>query len=677
MIGNNLVQLTGTKRSLLALLASSALFTAGCSNMLTTAPGSASLSAAQSAIGGKVHGGSQPVSGATVTLYYAGQDSNPIAAAVAQTDSTGSFSFTKGAPDLPPAGTSTYSCPTSTTDPLVYVIARGGNTVGDGITADVNSAAAFIGIYGTCNEISSASTLTLNELTTVATMLAVHQYFDPRAATYGLTSDGSGSSKIAIYNTIATIANMVNTATGTIVTSRNVAGVNGLSAVSVTATAESTKVNLLANIITSCINNTSASATNCQTLFSSAVAPDSLTTNLPGVTFPAPTDVLQALYYMLTNPTSGGTTNMQALFNLASGAAAAYQPALATQPLDWTVAINFTSTSTCGGGGAVISSPNALAVDLYGGIWVANGQASTGNLIQLGNNGSVATCISFAPGIDTTKGAVFIDSTGKIWSALNGSTTLTRYNTIDASNLQFTSAAPVLAIAGDGNGNVYFSTAAGLYEVVGGATAVAVTTPTLVSSTVTNATSLMPDLNGSIWATSGTGSLWQVNGSTVTPFTTTANTRSLAVTTAGNVFVSSVGPSNGISYFTNAGSGYTIQNGWPTSAGGVNQAASIAIDGASNVWSANLSPSITTLFGVSEISAAANPLSPDGAPGGFQKAATYLNGSNSIIVDQSGNVWIAGAGNSNNFVTELVGAGVPIYQPYAQGIVNGRFQGAP
>jgi hypothetical protein len=38
MTGNNLPQLTGAKRSLLFLLASSALFTTGCSNMLSTGP---------------------------------------------------------------------------------------------------------------------------------------------------------------------------------------------------------------------------------------------------------------------------------------------------------------------------------------------------------------------------------------------------------------------------------------------------------------------------------------------------------------------------------------------------------------------------------------------------------------------------------------------------------------
>jgi hypothetical protein len=75
---------------------------------------------------------------------------------------------------------------------------------------------------------------------------------------------------------------------------------------------------------------------------------------------------------------------------------------------------------------------------------------------------------------------------------------------------------------------------------------------------------------------------------------------------------------------------------------------------------------------VSEISNAPNPLSP---ATGFQKAATYFNSGRVAAIDQAGNVWIAGDGNS--FVTEIVGESVPIYTPYAVGLLNGRFQNVP
>ena len=106
---NHFTRLTGSKRNLLALLASSAVFTAGCANMATTAPTSNPLSVGAT-IGGRVHGGNQPVGGAVVNLYYAGEhgmgsgDPNagvglgaPILAATTTTanDGTGSFSFVK------------------------------------------------------------------------------------------------------------------------------------------------------------------------------------------------------------------------------------------------------------------------------------------------------------------------------------------------------------------------------------------------------------------------------------------------------------------------------------------------------------------------------------------------------------------------------------------------------
>src|SRR5580693_4525651 len=60
MIGNSFARLTGSKRNLLVLLASSAVFTAGCSNMATTAPSIVSSGKAAT-LKGKIHGGNQPV----------------------------------------------------------------------------------------------------------------------------------------------------------------------------------------------------------------------------------------------------------------------------------------------------------------------------------------------------------------------------------------------------------------------------------------------------------------------------------------------------------------------------------------------------------------------------------------------------------------------------------------
>jgi hypothetical protein len=687
MIRTNLARLTGSKRSLLAVLASSALFSAGCANMATTAVNSTAFDSAQ-AIGGKVHGGSQPISGAAVTLYFAGQGTAPIQAATTTTAADGTFTFTNSTTSSAP---NNYICPTVLANPLVYAIVKGGNTIGDSNTSANNTAAAFIGIYGVCGSGTNPTPLvntyiTFNEVTTVATLLVAQQFFDPAAE--GLSADSTGSAKIAIDNALTTINNLVNLSTGAAVSSTNINGSGSGNGVTVTATPESTKINLLANILASCVNNTNASAPNCLSLFATAVPPDPKTTNRPiGTTFAAPTDVLQALYYMLTNPTSGGSANLATLFGLASGAGAPFTPALATQPSDWTVAINYTSSSTCGASsGSFLSGPNAITVDEYGEIWIANSQATTGNLIELTGSGKAIACVPTGAGTSSANGAVFIDSSNveNVWSSLAGASTLSRYNptTPAMPPIVFTSLAPVLAIAGDGSGNIFFSTATGLYEIAGGATAAAATTPTLVTSTVTNAVSLFPDTLGSVWASSGSSNLWQVVGSTVTPYTVGSSAQSVVVTSINDVFVSSINPGNTITYFTNdakPATGYAIQNGWPLAAatGGLSQPASIVIDGARNVWSANNAANTGGLFSVSEVSNAGVPLSPDTAAGGFQKSASYLNASSSLIVDQTGNVWVVGSAASNNFVTEIIGAGVPICQPYAYCLAKSRFQSKP
>jgi hypothetical protein len=148
---------------LLVLLASSVLLTAGCANMATTAVSGNSLGVGAS-VTGKLHGGNQPVAFATVTLNFAGQSRLATAASVAATtqtldDNAGSFSFTKD----PINGTSypntgnTFSCPGDSSDPLVYVVAKGGNTLNTHDNSVNNTAAVFIAPLGLCSQIGAGN----------------------------------------------------------------------------------------------------------------------------------------------------------------------------------------------------------------------------------------------------------------------------------------------------------------------------------------------------------------------------------------------------------------------------------------------------------------------------------------------------------------------------------------
>ncbi|RSL14969.1 hypothetical protein EDE15_0439 [Edaphobacter aggregans] len=712
---NYFTRLTGSKRKLLALLASSAVFMAGCANMATTATSSNSLDVA-AAIGGRVHGGNQPVGGAVVNLYYAGQTGMgsgdpsagpglgaPILAATTTSanDGTGSFSFIQDPINGETTTGNTFSCPVN--NPIVYVVARGGNTLNTQDSSVNNAASVFIGVYGLCNQIANSSFIDLSEVTTVATMAALQQYFNPGTESIG--ADGIAASKQALVNSIATISNLVNLATGTArsasqISSQSAYFGNGATAVTVTATPDTAKINQLANIISACVNNAAASASACTTLFANATPPNVSTTSRPyhAPAFAPATDVLQAVYYMLTNPTNGGTTNLQNLFSLSPALGAPYQPTLSTAPTDWTISITYSSNSTCGtNNGNFIYKPQALSIDVNGNVWMSNGQAGTGNLTEISASGVPTTCLP----LGASRGAA-IDTLGNVWYASTDSNNIYRYSPgttpgVPQALLAFPTTQTPLAVAADGSGNVYFSTVAdtSLYEIPAAATATAVVAPVQISSVLGPLPiSLMADKTGSIWASSGSNFVSRVttgnvgdpnylNGFSTTAFNTLDSTYGIAVTQSNGVFVSSNGTSSALSYLTGSGVSYATTPGWPTAAGlgGINTPESVVLDGAQNVWTANNSnDSVSGMDTISEISIFGVSLTPNGTTNGGLQQSSSFSGGRSIIIDQSGNVWIAGdgtSGNPSNFVTEIVGTGVPIYQPYALGLSNTRFQTVP
>jgi hypothetical protein len=707
MIGNNFARLTGSKRNLLALLASSAIFTAGCNNMATTAPDANPFSSAAT-LSGKIHGGSQPVVNATVTLYYAGQKGSsgfPVTiAATTTTDANGNFTFIKDPTNGNVDSGNTYSCPLSTTvaSPLVYVISSGGNTAGN-TAGPSNSGAAFIGVYGSCNNLSASNQLFLNEVTTVATLAVMQQFFDPISE--GIVADGTGQQYNVLNNAPNTINLLANTTTGqvvpTTVLKAPVVGHLINRAVQVTATSESTKINLLANIMSTCINQ--ATVTGCAPLFAAAVPGNAgYTNNFGDGQFPAAVDTLQAMYYLLTNPSNGSTTNMATTFGLAPGTGAPYQPALATQPTDWTIAINYASTggtcgTTTGGAGGFISSPSDIAIDYQNNVWIANSQATSGNLSELSWAGIPTTCVALGSGglqgvtIDSANAT---SSGGNIW--VGSGTNMYRFNPVSNTSVAYSVGVTPLAVGADGLGNVYFTSAAttSLYQLPLAATTTGVA-PVQISNTVgSNPIRLMPDFQGRTTASnifvssgapfvskvspgSGTGPL---GGFTTTPITTSGNSYGLSLGPDNSLYVSAIDTGAITGLLAGTGGVYTtaVNSNYPFTAAtaGIAAPTSISIDGRANVWipnntngtDANSNPAGS----ISYISRDATPLSP---ATGFQKDPTYLNSSRALAVDQAGNVWVAGDGN--NFITEIVGAGVPLFQPYAAGIAVGRFQSIP
>ena len=712
MNGFNLTRPQGATQSILALLASSAILTAGCANMVSTAPAANSLNSGAS-VTGRVHGGNQPVAGATVTVNFAGESGLRSASTVAATtttaaDGTGSFSFTVDPVNgnAHPSSGSTFSCPSSG-DPVVYVVARGGNTLNNGNTSLNNTAAVFLSPIGLCSTLTSGTSqvLNLSEVTTVASIAALQQYFDPITESIG--HDGIGAAKQALVNSVSLVSNLVDLTHGTAYTTVNRTGAStgdGVATVTVTATPEVAKINHIANIISSCVNNGSAGASNCNTLFANATPPNPSFTGRPSnYVFPVATDVLQAAFYMLANPTDGSTTNLTNLYNLSPAVGAPYNPALTAVPSDWTIAVNYSTTSTCGtGSGAFINAPKDINVDINGGIWFANGQAGTGNLAGFSANGTPQSCVFLSGG---SQGGGVLDDQGKVWFG-GTANNLYRYDPVGHTTLTFPTTDAPLAIVADGNHNVYFSTATtgALFMIPGASTATAAVAPVQISSSILTANRLFVDNSatggGAIWATSGSSSFAKValassgpnmlNGYNTTIFFTTAPTYGIAVDLVtgspqtNNVYVSVQGSDNYITKWNGSGTTYAPVNGWPTPSGlgGLNTPTSIVLDGSvnfspTNIWGVNNAVNSTSgLYGLTEISPTQVALSPTGtAAGGFQKASPYLGPGRALAIDQSGNLWIANDGATS--ITEIVGSAVPLYQPYAIGLMNGRFQTIP
>jgi hypothetical protein len=143
------------------------LFATGCSlghfNAQTTTPANSTNTLN---ISGKVHGGQNPVSGATIQLYEANTTtdkgaSTAMLTTTVTTAADGTFSITGD-----------YTCPV--TNPFVYIVATGGNP-GLGGPAN-NTDLTLMTLLGTCNSLSSSTSVLINELSTVASVQALSSF---------------------------------------------------------------------------------------------------------------------------------------------------------------------------------------------------------------------------------------------------------------------------------------------------------------------------------------------------------------------------------------------------------------------------------------------------------------------------------------------------------------------
>lgn len=588
-------------------LAVSALL-AGCSGALSPSTDTAVGKTGTLTYAGKVFGGQQPVSNATIQLWTVGTTGNRSAstaliASTVQSDANGNFNIT-----------GTYNCTSAT---QVYITATGGNP-GSG----TNSSIAMGTALGACTSLSASTFILINEVTTVAAAYALA----PFAADY--THIGSaGSNPSGLLNAFANAALLANSATGT-------AG----GAVPAGVTVPTAEINTLGNIIAACVNTTGAASAQCSQLFTATGA----------------TNTFNAALFIASQPSFPAVVSLYGL----NSATAPFQPSLPSQPKDFSVAVSMAGT------GSTLSTPYAVAIDASGNAFVTNASSNavtefgpTGTLVANTTNAAFYGAQGIAVARDnsvwvagTASGAVSrcTPVNGLVGSAIGGCVTAS--SLAGPSSVALDSGSRAWVSMYNGNNVMEFSTAvASLGSFTG-------------NSNITVPTGVAIALDGSVFSTSGNGTVVKLSnsGAYVSSFTDNALQGPQALAIDSTYRMTVVGYTTGaavagaVSEFDNVLSTTTASAVSPV-ASGVSSPAGVASDGTS-FWVTNGGAS----GGLAQLgygSAAA------GSPtGGFGS----LNAPVGVAVDSSGSVWTANSGS--NTVSKFIGLALPVTTPLAANV---------
>jgi len=604
----------------------------------------APASAAAINIHGHVHGGNQPVDGATIQLYAAttggyGVAATPLISKLVKSQPDGSFTITGD-----------YKCPASASQ--VYIVATGGNP---GLTAGTNNGAlALMTALGSCaanGTLSPNLYISINEVTTVAAVYALA----PFMSGYDHVGTSPGNT-LGLSNAFLTAASLADISTGTALSSK----------FPVATTAAATTINLhtlqtlnsMADVLASCINsdgsltNSDTTLTNCGTLFGASPSSDGT----------PPMDTITSFLNIAKAPGA----NVAAIYGLVSSAGP-FQPTLPGQPNDFILTAAFD-----GGGLAAAGTLGQVAVDASGDVWVSG----AGNVIvELSPTGAAISSSSGYTDLSlSVPFGLAIDSTGDVFVANQGNSTLSKFGPSWGSIL---SPFPVsggglstpFGLAVDSFGNVWAGGyGTGLSEFTASGTAIT-TAPGYYTSVQGSPYIPAADPSGDIWSGGygGSGVTDYVYTGSATPPTeipystpTFASVLGTGIDAAGNIWFSNSSGSGNVIKFDNAGSGtFTSDATNPITVGGISSPTGLAIDGLGNIWIASSGG-----YAVSEITNAGDALS---GSGGYRASDGFVPGWPAI--DASGNVWIAN-NTTNPVISELIGAAAPVTTPLAVATQN-------
>jgi len=341
----------------------------GCSGMTSASPGPAA--AAGVSLHGRVYGGQQPIAGSSIYLYVAGNTgygatNTNILNQTVTTDVNGNFNITGD-----------YTC---TTGQQMYIVAMGGNPGGG-----TNPQSGIMAALGDCSTLTPSSFISMNEVTTVGSVFALAPFMT------GYNTVGSSATNAAgLTRAFASVRKLVDVSLG------NSAG-PGLPA---GATAPSTEINTLANVVAACVNSMGGTAgdnSTCGKLFSLATP--------TGGTSPA--DTIGLTLAIAQHPSlQAGAIFLYAASN------PPFAPFLTTAPADWTMSINYTGFTT----------PRSTTIDSGNNVWVAD---STNNTVTVLGQTGVPTSGSPISGNGLNgPAAVAMDASGNGWVANQGASSL-------------------------------------------------------------------------------------------------------------------------------------------------------------------------------------------------------------------------------------------------------------
>jgi hypothetical protein len=578
------------------------------------------------AIQGKLEGGEQPIAGAQVYLYAAGttgtRSTRYGANATSLLDAPG---YVTTGSDGSFTGNYDLSACQSAQD-MVYIVAIGGDSGGTGY----NPATVLMSALGNCANLSTKTSVLVNEVTTVASVVALQQFMNTGAGDYNLGT--SGTNVTGLKNAFLAATNLVNTSTGTaLATTPNGNG-----------TVPQAEIDSLANIIAACVNSAGGSSV-CNNLFSNATPPDGT----------KPADTLHAMLDIAQNPGN----NVQALYDLAPSQAP-LAPALTAAPNDWTIVVEYT------GGG--LNRPYDVAVDASGNLWMPN---ENGDSVSEFNTLGISLQGSSGIGITTedpsTPTGLAIDPAGNIWVSGFGSPGMAKLTSTGSylSTVTWNCSADNIAI--DASGDVYEAGTESdfvcKYSADGTVSAIQWGgTGTIVAV----------DGVGNIWVPSFLplsigefdSSLSMMSGEPSTGWSDPQGVYmwSVAIDAQGNVWAPNAEGAGGSALVTELSSSGSVlsSSGFAISS----YASGIAIDGNDTAWTANVNGSISHL---AHNGATISPSTGYQASGVTQQLG--------LAVDASGNLWTAGINNStpinDYYLVEWVGVAAPVATPLVQNLV--------